>query len=414
MGRYPRLRAAAASAALLLMAACGGGGGATSGGPVIVTGTNVATVVVDAGPPSDVAGTVNLPFVTVTVCVPGTTTCTTVDHVLLDTGSTGLRLIASVLPSGFALPQLATGTGDPVYECMTFADGYSWGSVRQADVQLADGTASNISIHVIGDATVPMGQVAAPAVPADCSASSPNAENTVNAFGANGVIGLSTFKDDCGLACQDTAISPAYYDCSAAGCVPVAVLQASQVVNPVYHFASNNNGIVLQLPAIGSAGQLAARGSLVLGIDTQSNNALGSHKQLTLDPLLGYFTTTYKGVQMANSFIDSGSNGYFFTDSGIPGCTTNAGFYCPTARLDLTATNTGQNGTTSPANFSVVSADTLTLANPTFSALPNVAGANSLANSFDWGLPFFYGRSVYVGFEGRSGSNGIAGPWVAY
>ena len=405
-----RLRGLAAGASvLLLLAACGGGGSGSGGGPVVVPGTNVAGVIVDAGP----SGTVNLPFVTVTVCVPGTTTCTNVDHVLLDTGSSGLRLFASVLPSGFTLPQSMAPTGDPVYECMMFADGYSWGSVRQADVQLADGTASSIAIHLIGDSTVPAGYAAAPAVPADCPNGSPP-ENTVTAFGANGVIGLSVFKDDCGSACATAAVAGAYYDCASTGCSAVAVLESSQVVNPVYHFATNNNGIILQLPTIGSAGQLAARGSLVLGIDTQSNNALGSHVQLTLTPLQGYFTTTYKGTAMPNSFIDSGSNGYFFDDSGIAACTKNAGFYCPSARLDLSANNTGQNGTSSTVNFSVVSADTLTLANPTYSALPNVGGGNSLASSFDWGLPFFYGRSVYVGFEGRTGGNGVAGPYVAY
>jgi hypothetical protein len=374
-----------------------------------VTGTNVAAVVVDAGP----AGTVDLPFVTVSVCVPGTSTCTSVDHVLLDTGSTGLRLVASVLPSGFTLPQAPAGAGDLLYECMTFADGYSWGSVRHADVQLADGMASNIAIQLIGDDSVPTGFAGTPAVPVDCPNGSPP-ENSVVAFGANGVIGLGTFMDDCGSACATSAHAQAYYDCSPTTCSPVAVLQSSQVVNPVYHFATNNNGVIVQLPAIGSAGQLAARGSLVLGIDTQSNNMLGTHTQLTLSPLQGYFTTTYKGAPLANSFIDSGSNGYFFADSSIPGCTTNTGFYCPLARLDLSATNMGANGTTSTVNFSVVSADTLTLNNPTFTALPNVAGGNSLATSFDWGLPFFYGRSVYVGFEGRSGSNGVAGPYVAY
>ena len=348
--------------------------------------------------------------------MPGTTTCTSVDHVLLDTGSTGLRLIASVLPSGFSLPLADAGGGDPLYECVSFADGYSWGSVRQADVQLADGTASGIAIHLIGDSTVPTGFTAAPAVPVDCPNGSPP-ENSVTAFGANGVLGLNVFKDDCGLACATNAVPAAYYDCAPAGCTAVAVLQSSQVVNPVYAFATNNNGIIIKLPAIGSAGQLAARGSLVLGIDSQSNNALGTHAQLTLDPLQGFFRTTYNGANLDSSLIDSGSNGYFFTDATdarLLACTTNAGFYCPQARLDLTATNRGQNGTTADVSFSVVSADTLTQANPTYSALPNVAGGNTLASSFDWGLPFFYGRTVYFGFEGRSGSNGVMGPYVAW
>ena len=64
-------------------------------------------------------------------------------------------------------------------------------------------------------------------------------------------------------------------------------------------------------------------------------------------------------------------------------------------------------------SFDVADADALTANNPTFSALPNVAGTNSLPSSFDWGLPFFYGRRVYVAIEGQSTAAGL-GPFVAY
>ena len=36
------------------------------------------------------------------------------------------------------------------------------------------------------------------------------------------------------------------------------------------------------------------------------------------------------------------------------------------------------------------------------------------ANSFDWGLPFFYGRRVYTAIEGTSQPGGLAGPYVAF
>jgi hypothetical protein len=405
---------------VLMLTACGGG--SSGGGLTVTTGSNVAALIVDAGP----AGTsVNLPFVTVTICVPGTSTCQSVDHVLLDSGSTGLRIIASALPAAVsgALPQSLTENlagnppANPMFECIQFADGYSWGSVRNADVQIADGAASNVPIHLIGDAT-------APAVPSDCAAGPP--ENTVEAFGANGVLGVNVFREDCGSACATIIVPAAYYGCPAGGScdttvgantVPLGVKVSLplQVANPIYYFATNNNGVVIELPTLSSVGQLAARGALILGIDTQSNNQLGSATFMTVDPLTGFFTTDYAGQPLPSSFIDSGSNGLFFgqATAALPDCPNNPGFYCPSPAVTLSATNHSHTGITSTVQFNVANADTLTAANPSFSAFNDVAGSNPIASSFDWGLPFFYGRRVYFGFEGRSASAG-SGPFNAY
>jgi uncharacterized protein DUF3443 len=394
-----RARAGAGALLLLAMSACGGGSG--GGGPPVTTGPNVAPLLVEAGP----AGTeVNRPFVTVTICVPGTATCQTVDGILVDTMSTGLRIVHEGLGmSPIPLPQAQTAAGAPLDECYQFADGYTWGTVRIADVQIADGTATSQPIHIIGDPT-------APPVPTDCPNGSP-AENNVVAFGANGVLGVSVFREDCGLACASTAVPGFYYGCPAAGCTGSTLVRIAQVQNPILHFAANNNGVTVELPTISSAGQLGARGSLILGIDTQSNNQLGSATVLTVGAS-GEFTTTYNGASLTYSFIDSGSNGYFFNDGALRPCTKNLGFYCPN-RTTLPATNTGKNGAVSNVKFDVADVDALTANNPGFSALPNVAGATTLVSSFDWGLPFFYGKRIYVAIEGQSTAAG-PGPFVAY
>ena len=61
-------------------------------------GANVAALTVDAGPVPAQQTDANLAFVSLTICVPGTTTCQTVDHIQVDTGSAGLRILQGVIP----------------------------------------------------------------------------------------------------------------------------------------------------------------------------------------------------------------------------------------------------------------------------------------------------------------------------
>jgi hypothetical protein len=172
--------------------------------------------------------------------------------------------------------------------------------------------------------------------------------------------------------------------------------------------------VIVKLPAIGSAGAAAVTGSLIFGVDTQSNNALGTVTVLKVDAITGDFTTIFNNQSLTSSFIDSGSNALFFP-SAIPVCTSTvaSGFYCPSSMQTLTATNQSVTGITSNVTFNVANADALLNNNPTFVAYNNLAGPNPRPRSFDWGLPFFYGRSVFVAIEGQTTSSG-AGPFVAY
>ena len=63
--------------------------------------------------------------------------------------------------------------------------------------------------------------------------------------------------------------------------------------------------------------------------------------------------------------------------------------------------------------FSVANADQLLNNNPTFFAFNNVAGPNGDPTSFAWGMPFFFGRTVYTAIEGRSTPAG-QGPFFAF
>ena len=105
-----RLIALAPLAVLGVLAACGGGGGSgTTTPPPPPTDSNVAVMTVDAGPPGTNFASVNTPFVSVTICAPGSTSnCQTIDHIEVDTASSGLRILSSVVNSTLAF---AAGNG---------------------------------------------------------------------------------------------------------------------------------------------------------------------------------------------------------------------------------------------------------------------------------------------------------------
>jgi hypothetical protein len=391
----------------LFLLACGGGGGGGSGSSPTPTPPqpvqNAQTIVIDSGP-SAASGSINSPYVTITVCQPGSTTqCQTIDHILVDTGSSGLRIISSVLASNMTLPSVTNASGNPLAECARFADGYSWGSVKQADLRIAGELASGISVHIIGDGVFP-------SVPSGCSGSLV-AENTVAAFHANGLLGISSFVQDCGTACASQALEGWYYACPGASCSATTLAAARQVGNPVAAFTQDNNGTVVQLPAIGANGAAGITGTLIFGIGTQANNALGSASIYTLNNS-GNVSALYQG-QVMQAFFDSGSNGLFFDDSTIPACSRSKGFDCPLSTLSRSVTNTGLNGRSSIVSFNVANADALFQANPNNTAFNNLAGGAAFASFFDWGLPFFFGRSVYTALEGVS-AGGTTGPYVAY
>jgi len=388
--------------------ACSGDGGTANGSAALsVTAalSNSTAIIVDNGP-SGVSGVINVPYVSVTVCRPGTTVCQTIDHVLLDTGSYGLRLLASQLNSTLALPVVTTASGADAGECGKFISGYTWGAVRQADVKLADEVASAVSIQVIGDTSASYSST-----PSTCSSAGSNL-GTLAALGAKGILGVGMFRQDCGTACANAAISGVYYACASGSCTASAMPMAKQISNPVASFAVNNNGLLITMPSVGTAGLTSVSGTLVFGVNTQSNNSIASETIFKANSS-GDFSTTYKGKTYSASFIDSGSNGYFFTDSSIRQC-SGGDFYCPASALSLTATNTAADGSaTGTVDFNVVNLVSLASTITAAQVGGTVGSSTASGNYFDWGMPFFYGRRVFVVMEGATVA-GKAGPYWAY
>jgi hypothetical protein len=287
--------------------------------------------------------------------------------------------------------------------------------VQTADVKMAGEKASAVPIQVLSDTAFKVAD--------RCAGFGLPSANTVDSLGANGILGIGVFEQDCGDPCvQSGSSNPGlYYECpTSTSCVPTGEALAQQVQNPVALFSSDNNGVIIEFPAV-SAPAATVSGSLVFGIGTQSNNALGGATVYTVDGKTASFTSSYKGVSYSQSFIDSGSNGYFFLDSGItslPDCSVDQGFYCPSTPQALTATNQGVNKTSGTVNFTIANAETL-LGNSTDTVFGELGGPDTFPGTqsgpsfFDWGLPFFYGRNVYTAIETKSTPGGT-GPYWAY
>ena len=394
-----------------LVAGCGGGGGSSSSATLAAsTAPNAVALVVDGGPPGIPFIDVDVAFVSVTVCAPGTNNCQTIDHIAVDTGSSGLRLAQGVLNPvvANALTPQRDGGGSPIAECLQFADGtLFWGWVRSADLKMSGEQAQSASIQLLGDAALP-------ALPAGCAGP---LQSTVAEIGSNGILGVGNFAQDCGTFCATHPSNGIYYACPASICGSTSVPLGQQVVHPVSRFAQDNNGVLIQLPGVAPGGAVSATGLLVFGIGTQANNALGAARVLTLDATLGILTVFNGATSYADSFMDSGSSVFWIPSSidnqpcpaSDPGV---AGFLCPSPPLALSLTVAGQNGAMTSAAISVVDPRAL-FGSSSLTAFNNIGAPNTDPNGIVLGLPFFFGRNVFTAIEGAATPGG-AGPYVAF
>lgn len=397
---------------LLTVAACGGGGSGSSSSangmaafPTSVAklgDANVVPVLVQAGPGRNA----NIPYVSVTLCQPGSGLCKTIDNVLLDTGSIGLRLFASQLQAApaLALPAHSAHGSSTISECAQFLTMVAWGRVHVADVLMGGLRASAVPVQLMQEnhASMPAACGSAPMV---STTASPNTQ----ALHANGILGVGLFSNDAQL----------YFDCPAPSSTACMFNPppSQQVQNPVGLFPSDNNGVAIQLPALPSQGVRVAQGYLIFGIGTQANNQLDTARIVPVDPHSGYFTTTYQGVALPNSFMDSGSNGLFFGDPAMSlnSCGPGApGFYCPPSALHLSASVALEASSTS-IPFTIDNA--MQLFAPGTSLAFNNLGGPASSTFFDWGLPFFFGRTVFTAIEDSpvNTQSGVrTGPFYAF
>lgn len=437
-GLAPRLvRAGAIFLLACVLAACGGGGGtsgaggATSSANAALGDANVVPVYADGGGALALAYTLpNAIYADVKICAPASTdNCAVIPHLLVDTGSVGLRVLASALNAAnssllAALPQTSTAASSVVGECLPFTSGTTWGGVRSADLHwggtgYGGTTVANLPLQVIGDTDPHVATV-----PSACSNQGAPMQ-TAAKLAANGILGIGLFAQDCGAYCAQSTSTPApiYYACTNAGsCNAISLATAWQIQNPVAAAATDNNGTLISLPS-GAAAQ--ASGLLVLGIGSRANNAVPAASTILATDATGNFTASFNGNTLPKSFLDSGSTANFMPTSGavsLPECTSaplaNTGYLCPGSSLTLLADNTGQSSTSGTADVLVIDANNAMSVQPGYNVLPGLAadGGSVAANpTLDLGASFFFGRTITTLIENRSAPGiSVDGPALGY
>lgn len=396
-----------------------------------LTVSNTAPLYVKFGPSGDTRNPNtdhhNGLFTSVTVCLPGTNDCQTIPDVLVDTSSVGLRVLNSALTTILSteLVTIKDSSGNQVEECHQFGDtSYVWGPVLIADVAIAGEKASSVPIQVIGDTAFLV-----PASGCLTLGSGPSLD-TAAALGANGILGVGTSIQDCGLSCAagQTFSGYPYYVCPQSVCQMAYVPVAQQVANPVAFFAKDNNGVEISLPPIPPEGapslpytnaqgtSLVPAGLLIFGVGTESNNALGSATLYATDakgnfPEIVYNSNSYTSA----GILDTGSNALYVSNPatlGIQDCADNP-YYCPNSTFPLSLTTYGANGTSGTVTLNIADADTLFANSPGFAAFNNLGGESGKGLStdyFDLGLPFFFGNNVFVGIAGTTVPNKANAP----
>lgn len=370
---------------LLLLSGCGGGGGGgndSSGPPPVYPNQVVVSLL---------SGQWNIPTVSVTLCIPGGSTCQTIDKILLDTGSVGLRISHSALT--IPLPAVSDG-GSDVYECYQYSTSDVFGPVVSAEVKLGGEPTTTIEIQ-ISNYTL--------SAPSSCT------PTTITSGGVNGILGIGY-----PFTHYDTGT---YYDCdSSSGCPSTSSgLSCSsstggafpcQVANPVFSFPSDNNGILLAMDSVSASGAAApVYGVLTFGIGTQSDNSLSGLTTYTVSASntcgssYSLIDASFMGGESGScGFLDSGSNGLFFGTSTFPLCGIENSWYCPSpSPASISLTLTGANGNQGSFSLSVLSENTIS--SSINIGWNDLAGPYGSSGTFDAGLPFFFGRTVAVGYQ---------------
>lgn len=340
---------------------------------------------------------VNGLIVSVKVCAPGTHHCQTIPNILIDTGAVGLKLYSALT---IKPKPLLNSAGNVVAECQGYGGGQQeWGAIQTVDVILGHERVRNLNVKVTHSKNPGV-----PAPPATCAIPNPDEEVI------NGYLGLGVNPTDYSYN------TDGYFSCVGDSCTQYAnVPAAEQIQNPVTLMKKNNNGIMIQLPAVSEGGSKSVDGKLIFGIGTAHNNRVNSKMNVFQSDSAGWFKVQYKS-ETYYSKIDTGSDAWVIPnpfDVSIPHCLNDDGtpnrFLCPLEPVTVNISLLANSGKTAvPVSFQLEQ-------HPIDLVAYSNLGMEPLSDwpAFIIGMPFFYGKTVAFAIDGKSTPLGV-GPYYAY
>ena len=339
----------------------------------------------------------NTPFVDVTVCNTRGK-CKTVSNVMVDTGSTGLRMVRGAVEE-LHLDPVTDAAGQPLANWGRASSSELWGPVHWAKVQIGKVTTQRAIPIQVFDAPTD-GEL----VPAGYGRVD---KRRLMGFRCNGVLGIGPQRHvDTGYYRWEEG-SNSWLWKSPSQWVAQGVDRTRQLVNPIARFpAPYNNGSVLSMPAVDwNTGAERVRGLLGLGIGEPTDRLFESGRRVLSHDFndKSQFPAVLGGrrVELTARTSTSGMT-LDLAHLGIPRHASSPKLYdakVPTV-IDLTVPHAGEYVRLARPLYVGPTVDYVA-AHPGHGVLPMIVGAPDRPGEPNvLGMPFYYGRTVATGLAG--------------